>query len=296
MKKTLAFILLFSSVLLTGCGAQKAYVDYSTVSPSTQYENSGENQTSPYDTPNANNANSQTTAEAVPSIGEQAVLNQDDPVTDANTAEATTTGTEVSISNEESLDLLEYGCKARTPSDDDPSVYIDYCGIVTNPNQNLAAQYPEVIITLKTGTGSIIATDSVMAPQIAPNDTITLCGTVKINKKDKTSDMEVHFDLNWGDLVVADANTPKSSDFSITNITERAGSNDGLITAEVTNNSLKDASNVCISLVLRDGNKIVYIDTVYVDKLNVGSKKAFQFSCLGGWPNHTAVEITAQPW
>lgn len=299
MKK---YVVLLTTLLimtsLMGCG-QKAYVDYSDVAPTTQYEN-GSSQVSPYNTPNANKSNSDnaeatedSSQQGLPGFGEQIELVDEGTATETA---STTTGTDISISNEESLDLVEYGCKARTPSEDDPEVYIDYCGVVTNPNQNLLAQYPEVIITLKSGTGSIIATDSVMAPSIAPNDTITLCGIVKIKKVDKTPDMEVHFDLDWGDLVVADANTPKSTDFKVSNISERAGSNDGLITGEVTNNSTKDAENICLSLILRKAGKIVYIDTEYVDKLTVGNKKAFQFSCLGGWPEHDVVEITAQPW
>lgn len=299
MKKYVVLLTTFLIMTsLMGCG-QKAYVDYSDVAPTTQYEN-GSGQVSPYNTPNANKSNSDnaeatedSSQQGLPGFGEQIELVDEGTATETA---STTTGTDISISSEESLDLVEYGCKARTPSDEDPDVYIDYCGVVTNPNQNLLAQYPEVIITLKSGTGSIIATDSVMAPSIAPNDTITLCGIVKIKKVDKTPDMEVHFDLDWGDLVVADANTPKSTDFKVSNISERAGSNDGLITGEVTNNSTKDADNVCLSLVLRKSGKIVYIDTEYVDKLTVGNKKAFQFSCLGGWPEHDVVEITAQPW
>ena len=299
MKKYVVLLTTFLIMTsLMGCG-QKAYVDYSDVAPTTQYEN-GSGQVSPYNTPNANKSNSdnaETTEDSsqqgLPGFGEQIELVDEGTATETA---STTTGTDISISSEESLDLVEYGCKARTPSEDDPEVYIDYCGVVTNPNQNLLAQYPEVIITLKSGTGSIIATDSVMAPSIAPNDTITLCGIVKIKKVDKTPDMEVHFDLDWGDLVVADANTPKSTDFKVSNISERAGSNDGLITGEVTNNSTKDADNICLSLILRKAGKIVYIDTEYVDKLTVGNKKAFQFSCLGGWPEHDVVEITAQPW
>lgn len=295
MKKYVGLVTVVAvAVTVMGCG-QRAYVDYSTVSPTTQYETTSQGQVSPYNTPNANKSaeneasSQQQEQQGLPAMGEQFELLDEAPA-------GTETTTDMSFTTEESLDLVEYGCKARTPSEDDPDVYIDYCGIVTNPNQNLEAQYPEVIITLKSGTGTIIATDSVMAPSIAPNDTITLCGMIKIRKVDKTSDMEVHFDLDWGDLVVADANTPKSTDFKVANISERAGTNDGLITGEVTNNSTKDADNVCLSLVLRNGGKIVYIDTAYVDKLTVGNKKAFQFSCLGGWPEHSAVEITAQPW
>lgn len=303
MKKNVVLITAFTvAISIVGCG-QKAYVDYSDVAPTTQYEN-GSGQVSPYNTPNANKSSmvseenvEDSSEQGLPGFGEQIELVDEGTATTGTTETAsTTTGTDMSISNEESLDLIEYGCKARTPSDEDPDVYIDYCGVVTNPNQYLLAQYPEVIITIKSGTGSIIATESVMAPMIAPNDTITLCGIVKIKKVDKTPDMEVHFDLDWGDLVVADENTPKSTDFKVSNISERAGSNDGLITGEVINNSTKDADNLCLSLILRKDGKIVYIDTEYVDKLSVGNKKAFQFSCLGGWPTHDVVEITAQPW
>lgn len=298
MKKlALAPIVLVMPLLLSGCG-QKAYVDYSTVSPKTQYvdETTQEGQVSPYNTPNANNpdAHPEETEDAPFGIGAEPGFELDgEGGLDNNNA---TTGIDMSFSNEESLDLIEYGCRARTPSESDNKVYIDYCGKVINPNKNLSAQYPEVIITLQRRDGSIIASDSVMAQSIAPDDTITLCGIITIDKADKTPDMEVHFDLDWGDLVVVDENEPKSTDFITTGVSERFGSNDGLITGEIINGSSKDADNVCVSLLLKNNGKIVYIDTTYVDKLAMGNKKTFQFSCLGGWPEHTDVEISAQPW
>ena len=107
--------------------------------------------------------------------------------------------------------------------------------------------------------------------------------------------MEMHFDLKWGEMTQADQFVVKTTDLPVTNISERAG-NDGLITGEINNNSTKDLENVCVSLILRDGNKIVYMDTIYVKSVKAAGKQAIQFECYGGWPEHTGVEISAQSW
>ena len=292
MKRFYVVLLTMVTVFsLIGCG-QKA-VDFSNVASEVQ-----EGQVSPYNTPHANNPINQENQ------GDQQTYDTVDgnpPQMTENTQPASDDTFQIvddsmQITNEQPLDLVEYGCKARTPSDDDPTVYIDYCGIVYNPNTNLSASFPEVVMTLQDGvTGTVVVTDSVMGMYIAPGDTVILCGTARINKKDKPAKMEMHFDLKWGEMTQADQFVVKTTDLPVTNISERAG-NDGLITGEINNNSTKDLENVCVSLILRDGNKIVYMDTIYVKSVKVTGKQAIQFECYGGWPEHTGVEISAQSW
>ena len=114
MKKNVVLITAFTvAISIVGCG-QKAYVDYSDVAPTTQYEN-GSGQVSPYNTPNANKSSmvseenvEDSSEQGLPGFGEQIELVDEGTATTGTTESAsTTTGTDMSISNEESLDLIE---------------------------------------------------------------------------------------------------------------------------------------------------------------------------------------------
>lgn len=285
MKKILVSLLLFGAVCLSGCG-NKA-VDY-TENMKEQLQEDG--RISPYNTPNAHKTAQSEDPLAIENSNNMA---SSDTASAADSGEMTIIDT---ATQEIPLELKEYSCKSRTEAGDDDTVYIDYCGLVYNPNMTMLATQPEVKLTIKSAKGDILASGSAIGVAVKPGDTVTLCGTVPMNKRDKASDMEVHFDIAWKEITVQNMETTLgTTDFTINGITER-GDNSGLITAEITNNSNILANSVNVSIILRNNGKIVYMDSTIVQELNPGNTKEVQFACYGGWPDHTAVEISAQPW
>lgn len=201
-----------------------------------------------------------------------------------------------SSSSVQPLELVDYGWYINPPSGD--TAYVEFCGMIYNPNEKLIAEFPKVIVTVKNGDGSILATDEQFGSIVMPEDTITLCGMLSMPISDMEGDAKIVFSVDWSDLVSGTSmySAAKTTDFAIDNVTERKGSNENFITGEITNNYAEDVGQVNLSIVLRKDGKIVYMENTFLDNLKVGKSKAFQFQRYNDWPEHDTIDVSAMVW
>lgn len=201
-----------------------------------------------------------------------------------------------SSSSMQPLELVDYGWYINPPSGD--TAYVDFCGMIYNPNEKLIAEFPKVIVTVKNGDGSILATNEQVGSIVMPEDTITLCGMFSMPISDIESDAIIIFSVDWSDLGSSTSiySAAKTTDFTIDNVTERNGSDENFITGEITNNYAEDVDQVNLSIVLRKDGEIVYMENTFLDSLKVGKSKAFQFQRYSNWPEHDTIDVSAMVW
>lgn len=196
------------------------------------------------------------------------------------------------VETQQPLELVDHGFAATGSLED--SIFLNFCGMIHNPNETWIAASPTVVATIKNGDGTVMATVSEMASLIMPGDTITLCGSLTVPVTGMTDDSAIYFGVEWSDMwgdtfIYSGART---TDFEISNVSELSGTND-LITEEITNNYSENVSMANLSLVLRKDGEIVHVERIFVDNLIAGNTKAFQFSAYNGWPEHDVIEISA---
>ncbi len=196
------------------------------------------------------------------------------------------------------LELTDYGWYINETSSYDDTVYVDFCGMIHNPNEALIAEFPEVTVTVKNDDGSIMATEEQMGGIVMPGDTITLCGMFSMPAGDLSDDAQILFDVEWSDFTTSSSmyKNVRSSDFEFSNVSEHKGSGENLITGEVTNNSSIDVDSANISMILRKEGEIVFMENTFIDGLKSGKTKAFEFQRYHNWPEHDTIECSAQPW
>lgn len=197
---------------------------------------------------------------------------------------------------EQPLELSDCGWHISSSLGD--TAYVEFCGMIYNPNENYIAQFPKVIVTVKNGDGSIVATTEQTGSIVMPKDTITLCGMFSMIVSDLTEDAQFIFDVDWGSLESDTLmySAARTTDFAITNVTERNGSRQSSITGEITNNYSEDIDLVNLSIVLRKDGEIVYMENTFLDSLRVGKTKAFEFQQYGEWPEHDTIDVSAMVW
>ncbi len=200
--------------------------------------------------------------------------------------------------NAQPLEISDYGWYINPPSTFDDTVYVDYCAMVHNPNETLIAEFPKIYVTVKNGDGSIMASDDLTGGVVLPGDTITLCSMFAMPSGDLSDDAQIVFDVDCSDFTT---NTDlreniRSTDFEFANVSEHKGSSENLITGEITNKSSFDVDTANVTIVLRKDGKIVYMESTYVDGLNQGKTRAFEFSRYHDWPEHDTIECSAQAW
>lgn len=198
---------------------------------------------------------------------------------------------------EQPLELTDYGWYINDPTGG--TAYIHFCGMIHNPNESLTAEFPAIVVTIKEGDGSICGTETQMGGAVMPGDTITLCGMVSVPASSLADDTDILFDIEWKDFVSNASlfDGAKTTDFMITNVTEKSGGTKNFITGEITNNYSKDMDSIYLALVLRKDGEIVYMENTFIDNLKSGKTKAFEFSrLLSEWPEHDTIEISAMEW
>lgn len=194
------------------------------------------------------------------------------------------------------LEIADHGMCAEPPSMGSDTVYLHYCSMIKNPNDTLIADSPKVNVTIKNGSGAVLATDSQTGFYVMPGDTITLIGMTAIPLSYITDDASINFNVSCSGFSSKDRGGLRSTDFEISNISELPGGFQNLITGEVTNLSSGEVDMVQLSLVLRKNGEIVYLETSYVDDLIPNVPQAFEFQRFSAWPEHDSIEISAQYW
>ena len=88
---------------------------------------------------------------------------------------------------------------------------------------------------------------------------------------------------------------PRTTDFEIGNVTEQPGSQ-SFVTGTITNLTESTVDSVSLSMIMRKEDKIVFMEESYAGDLRPGTPAAFQFDRYSAWPEHDAVEFSAQAW
>lgn len=206
-------------------------------------------------------------------------------------------GDEEGSQEELPLELKEYGWYKEDTSFGD-TVYVDYCGMVHNPNEVLIAEYPKLIVTIRNGDGSIMATDESEGGIIMPGDTVPIIGSFSMATSDLAEDAQIIFETECHEFGRSNSlyKNVKCSEFSFTNVSERTSDGENYVTGEIANNSATDLDSVMLSVILRNEGKIVYMEYDYVSGLKAGQSKPFQITSFDDWPVHDTIECYAQPW
>lgn len=197
---------------------------------------------------------------------------------------------------EQPLELVDSGWYISSQSDD--IVYVDFCGMIYNPNKEIIAEFPKITATAKSGDGSILATDKQTGSIVMPGDTIILCHMFSMPVSGLTDDMQIIFDVDCSEWVKSASFHPpvRTTDFVITNVTERNGKKHSFVTGEITNNYSEDIDSVNLSMVFKKDGKIVYMDNIFPEDLKSGKAKAFEFEWYREWPEHDTIDISALVW
>ncbi len=240
------------------------------------------------DTGNGSSGNTASSAVEDGSISEQLTPEDTD----------TTMSTAGPASEQLPLEITDYGWYMNEPSSYDDSAYIDFCTMIHNPNENLIAEFPKAIVTVKGGDGRIFATEEQTGSIIMPGDTVTLCGMFSMPVADISDNTQIIFDVDWRDLVSENTlyDAVRTTDFTFSNVSEISSSDENLITGEITNNSAIDLDIVNLSIVLRKDGKIVYMESTFADNLKAGKTKAFELQRYQSWPEHDTIECSAMVW
>lgn len=235
------------------------------------------------------------------SVAETITLPEKESMASESSAEeGTSTGTsafnvEGGSQEKKPLELVDYGWYINPTSGD--TAYVEFVGMIHNPNKDLVAQFPKVEVTVKNGDGSILATTDQVGSIVMPEDTITLCGMFSMPVGDLSDDAQILFDVDWDELS-SDTfiySAARTTDFEITNVSERSGDTN-YITGEITNNYTEDVDTVNLSMILRKNGEIVYMENTFLDGLKAGKTKAFQFDRYSAWPEHDTIDVSAMVW
>lgn len=196
----------------------------------------------------------------------------------------------------QSLLLLDTGISVSSSLSYSDTVYINYCGIIKNPNKYHAATFPKVYATVKDGS-TVLTTDSQTGFYIMPGDTVALVGTLSVLKSEITSDTSVYYSVECSDFVDSTSSDMiKTSYFKVANVSEHSGSYSNTVTGEITNNSDRAVDMVCVSVIMMENADIVFCDSTFVDGISAGGTKAFELTSLRDFPEHDNVKVYVQEW
>lgn len=175
--------------------------------------------------------------------------------------------------------------------------YLNYCGIIKNPNEDLIANFPEMTVTVKDDTGSILASDTYMGGIIMPEDEITMISFCEVPGITETDDLTVEFEVECDEFTDKSFYYPEclTTDFLITNISELEGESYH-VTGEITNTYSENIDNMDLSLLLRKDGEIVFMWSDYMDGLKSQKTKPFDIQCYADIPEHDEVEVRVQSW
>ena len=194
------------------------------------------------------------------------------------------------------LEITDYGWYADPPSSGADTIYLHYCGMVHNPNETLVASYPKISVTISNPDGTVIATNSHTGSAIMPGDTVTLVSMMSVPIARITDETMFYIQPSWDSFTSVNLKqVPRTTDFEIDNETEQPGSH-SFITGMITNETESAVDFVSLSMIMRKDGKIVFMENTFLGDLRPGAPTAFQFDRYSVWPEHDAVEFSAQAW
>lgn len=193
------------------------------------------------------------------------------------------------------LQITETGLYVTSSYLWDDTVYINYVGLVHNPNSEKSALFPKLIATAKNPDGTILATDEESGSIIMPGDTIPIMGTFSIVSSEIEEGSYVNYQIECksfqdDSFIYSSART---TDFIISNISEHSGNKDS-VTGEIRSSFSEDVSMLKVIAIFRKDDEIVGAERTYID-LSAYQSKAFEIDSLTGFPEHDSVEIYTVP-
>lgn len=198
-------------------------------------------------------------------------------------------------SETQNLQILETGLYVTSSYVWDDTVYINYIGLIHNPNEEVAL-FPKLIATAKNPDGTILATDEQSASVIMPGDTLPIIGTFSIISSELEDGSYVNYQVECqsfqNDTFIY--SSARTTDFTIFNISEHSGSK-SYVTGEIKSTFSEDISMLKVVAIFRKDNEIVGSEYSYIDSLSAYQSKAFELDSLTGFPEHDSVEIYAVP-
>lgn len=214
----------------------------------------------------------------------------------APAAASSSSSSSKSAESPKALELVDTGISVSSSSSYSDTVYINYCGIIKNPNKSMAATFPKIYATVKDGT-EVLTTDYQTGFYVMPGDTIALVGTLSVLKSEITNSTSVYYTVECSDFVSAEnSDMVKSSSFKVSNVSEHSGSYSNSVTGEITNNSGKSVDMAYVAVVMTNGGDIVYSENTFVDSISAGGTKAFELTSLRDFPEHDGVKVYVQEW
>ncbi len=201
-----------------------------------------------------------------------------------------------SSEEEKPLELVDSGWYRHNSSGD--TEYVDFCGLIHNPNETLVAQFPKVRVTVKGGDGSILSSEEQTGSIIMPGDTVILCGMFSVPASDLTEEAQFLFDVDCsefssGTFIHEGART---TDFEITNTSERTADYNSTVTGEITSHYTEELDTVNLSYVMRKEGTIVYMQNTFLDNVKPEKTTAFEINSFDNWPEHDSIEFCAMSW
>ena len=131
---------------------------------------------------------------------------------------------------------------------------------------------------------------------VMPEDTATIIGSMSVPLGRITNETMVSIHPSWDSFTSVNLKqVPRTTDFEIGNVTEQPGSQ-SFVTGTITNLTESTVDSVSLSMIMRKEDKIVFMEESYVGDLQPGTPAAFQFDRYSAWPEHDAVEFSAQAW
>lgn len=185
--------------------------------------------------------------------------------------------------------LLDQGWSVVKPFG---NTYVIYGVKVVNPN-DACMEYAKLKISVKNSEGKILTVSDQTFGTIAPNDTIFWGSS--INLEDQIPD-SVEFSTTWDSDHYYSYDTASTSDFVVSNLTEIPGDRSCSFTGEIKNNTNELVETVIVSVLYKQGNKIVGGMSDYVDNVMPEEATPFEANSFMQAPEHDSVEVVVYPW
>lgn len=171
--------------------------------------------------------------------------------------------------------------------------YMKYGFVIENPSEDIAYEFPKVIITAYDENGDVLATEEHTMNKIQPGERQAFGSVIDCNGQDPD---KVDFVAESGEKISPSDDAIRSSDLEISGTNERTDEyGDTSITGKVKNNSKSDTDSVGVTVLFKKEGKIVLGTTTYVDNLSAGQEKAFDLSEYDV-PEHDEYVVTAIDW
>lgn len=196
-------------------------------------------------------------------------------------------------SEKKKVELIDSGYSVVDNGD---GVNISYGVKISNPNPELAIDFPKIVITAKDEGGAILHNEEQVLMSIAADDTVLYAGSTYYEGKAPTT-VEISVSNSKDDYSYQQGSDaiPQEA-FVISNISTREEYGDHVFMGEVTNGSTKDTSIAITVIYYDEAGAIIGGTTGYTDEVEAGEKAVFEISDYSGGIEFASYEIYGLSW